>query len=269
MRAERPRRLPPLIPVRALAPTVLTLLALCAGVTSIRFGFQERWEAAVVAILLASLFDALDGRVARMIKGTTKFGAELDSLSDVICFGVAPAIVLYLWALHDVRGIGWAVVLLYCVCCALRLARFNIIDQNAGEDGTVHRYFMGMPAPAAAGLALVPLALTFYVESDAFRQPVVCTIYLALLALMMISRVPTFSAKYIRIRRHHVMPILLGVGVLVALTTSYFWATYVGLAIFYAASIPVVLVAARRDARRKAAAQQPSSAVPEDDGPQH
>jgi CDP-diacylglycerol--serine O-phosphatidyltransferase len=254
IRPRPERRLPPFIPVRALAPTVLTVLALCSGVTSIRYAFNERWEWAVIAILLASLFDMLDGRVARMIKGTTRFGAELDSLSDVICFGVAPAVILWLWALHDVRGFGWAVVLLYCVCCALRLARFNILDQAAGEDGTVHRYFMGLPAPAAAGLALVPLAATFHTESDMFRQPVVCTAYLALLALMMISRVPTFSAKHIRVNRDYVMPILLGVGVFVALLTSFFWATYVALALLYALSLPVVVVLARRHPHEQPAA---------------
>ncbi len=254
MKAPLQRRMPPLIPVRALAPTLLTVLALCSGVTSMRYAFQERWEAAVIAILLASLFDMLDGRVARMIKGTTKFGAELDSLSDVICFGVAPGVILWLWALHDVRGFGWAVVLLYAVCCALRLARFNIMDQNAAEDGTVQRHFMGMPAPAAAGLALVPLALTFHTESDFFREPVVCTIYLALLALMMISRVPTFSAKHIKVNRHAVMPILLAAAALAALLTSFFWATYVILALIYALSLPVVVLQSRREQRQSVAA---------------
>jgi CDP-diacylglycerol--serine O-phosphatidyltransferase len=252
------RRLPPFIPVRALAPTLLTVMALCSGVSSIRYGFQERWEMAVIAIVLASLFDILDGRVARLIKGTTKFGAELDSLSDVICFGVAPAILLYFWTLHEVRGFGWAVVLLYCVCCALRLARFNILDQSAAEDGTVHRHFMGMPAPAAAGLALVPLALTFHTGSDFFRQPVVCSVYLGLLALMMISRVPTLSTKHIRINRHYVMPILLGAAALVALLTTFFWATYVGLALVYGLSLPVVVVMARRELSHEPA-EEPAS----------
>lgn len=253
MKGPLQRRLPPEIPVRALAPTVLTVLALCSGVSSIRYGFQERWEAAVIAILLASLFDLLDGRVARLVKGTTRFGAELDSLSDVICFGVAPAIVLYLWTLHDMRGFGWAVVLLYCVCCAMRLARFNIMDQAAAEDGTVHRHFMGMPAPAAAGLALVPFALTFHTESDVFRQPAVCAVYLAVLALMMISRVPTLSTKHIRVNRNHVMPILVVIAALVALLVSFFWAAYVGLAMAYAISLPVVAVLARRDQPRTTA----------------
>lgn len=241
------RRLPPVVPVRALAPTVLTVLALCSGVSSIRYAFQERWEAAVVAILLASLFDLLDGRVARMIKGTSKFGAELDSLSDVICFGVAPAIILYFWTLHDVPRFGWAVALLYCVCCALRLARFNIMDQSAAEDGTVHRHFMGMPAPAAAGLALVPFALSFHTESDFFREPEACAVYMAVLALMMVSRVPTLSTKHIRINRHLVLPLLVGAVILAALLASSFWATYVGLAVIYALLLPVVAVQAMRE----------------------
>lgn len=251
MNAPLHRRLPPVVPVRALAPTVLTVLALCSGVSSIRFAFQERWEAAVIAILLASLFDLLDGRVARMIKGTSKFGAELDSLSDVICFGVAPAIILYFWTLHDVPRFGWAVSLLYCVCCALRLARFNIMDQSAAEDGTVHKHFMGMPAPAAAGLALVPFAISFHTESDFFREPEACAIYMAVLALMMVSRVPTLSTKHVRISRQLVLPLLVGAVILAALLASSFWATYVGLAAIYAILLPVVAVQAMRENRKE------------------
>ncbi|MEN3976634.1 CDP-diacylglycerol--serine O-phosphatidyltransferase [Emcibacter sp. SYSU 3D8] len=257
MKAPLHRRLPPFVPIRVLAPTVLTVLALCSGVSSIRFAFQERWEAAVIAILLASLFDLLDGRVARMIKGTTKFGAELDSLSDVICFGVAPAIILYFWTLHEVPRFGWAVTLMYCVCCALRLARFNIMDQSAAEDGTVHSHFMGMPAPAAAGLALVPFALTFHTESDYFRQPEVCAVYLAVLALMMVSRVPTLSTKHVRINRHLVLPLLVGAVILAALLASSFWATYVGLAMIYAGLLPVVAIVAMRQ-RQDEPPEQPA-----------
>ena len=124
------RKLPAVIPVRALAPTVLTVLALCSGVTAVRFAILEDWRMSAVALILAALFDSLDGRVARAIKGTSEFGAEMDSLSDVICFGVSPALIVYFWSLQNLGGIGWASSLLFCVCCALRLARFNILDRG-------------------------------------------------------------------------------------------------------------------------------------------
>ena len=239
-RSSRVRRqLPAAIPVRTLVPTILTILALCSGVTAIRFAFAERWEAAVIAIMLAALFDLLDGRVARMIKGSTRFGAELDSLSDMICFGVAPALVVFLWTLQDIKGVGWAVALLFCVCCALRLARFNILDQEASEDGTVQQFFMGVPAPAAAGLLILPIILSFQSDLEWMRSPIPCAVFATILALSMISQLPTLTLKYVRIGREYVIPVLLGVGVLVALLTSYFWATMAGAGVLYMLSIPV------------------------------
>ena len=220
---------------------MLTLLALCSGVTAIRFAILERWEAAVVALLLAALLDSLDGRVARLIKGESRFGAELDSLSDMICFGVAPGLVVYLWTLHGIKGLGWAVVLLFAVCCALRLARFNIMDQDALATGTVQRYFVGVPAPSAAMLAVAPMAVTFHWDTSFFREPVVIAIYGAVVALLMVSRIPSLSLKQIRIDRSYVVPILIGVGVTAALLTSYFWATLSIMAVLYMASLPLAL----------------------------
>ncbi len=250
---RRPRirnPLPSEIPVRSLVPSMLTVLALCSGVTAIRFAFAERWEAAVVAILLAGVLDLLDGRVARMIKGSSRFGAELDSLSDVICFGVAPPLVLYLWSLNGVRGLGWAVVLLFCVCCALRLARFNILDQDANEDGTVQRFFVGVPAPAAAGLLVLPMILTFELGWEMFQSPYLCAVYATIIALLMISRLPTVTLKYVRIDRGLVTPVLLGIGILVAALATYFWATLALIGLFYFLSLPVAVYQQRQVAAK-------------------
>ena len=240
------RPLPPVIPVRALAPSVLTLLALCSGVTALRLAYNERWEFAVVAIIMAGLFDSLDGRVARLLKGTSRFGAELDSLSDMICFGVTPALVIYFWTLGTLGGFGWAVVLLYCVCCALRLARFNIAAEQE-EDSETPRFFRGVPAPGAAGLLIVPMMLTFATESDLSRNPAFCAVYMAVLAFAMVSRIPTFSLKSVHINRAYVMPILLGVGLAVGLLTSFFWATVVACAMIYLVILPFGFRACRKE----------------------
>jgi CDP-diacylglycerol--serine O-phosphatidyltransferase len=243
---RRLRQLPRVIPVRSLAPTVLTVLALCSGVTAIRFAIMSDWQMAAVAILLAGLFDSLDGRVARMIKGTSRFGAEMDSLSDVICFGVSPPLVLYFWSLEQLGGIGWAVSLLYCVCCALRLARFNILDRDAKESGEVQKHFVGIPAPGAAGLLLLPLYASLALEGLEF-QPVLIAIYMVILALLMISQVPTYSFKYVRIERSYVVPILVGVVVFVGLLTSFFWWTIISVGMIYMVSIVVSAVRAFRN----------------------
>lgn len=245
------RPLPPEIPVRALAPSILTLLALCSGVTAIRLAYNERWEFAVVAIVMAGLFDSLDGRVARLLKGTSRFGAELDSLSDMICFGVTPALVVYFWTLGSLGGFGWAVVLLYCVCCALRLARFNIAAEQE-DDSEAPRFFRGVPAPGAAGLLIIPMMLSFATGNDISRNPAFCAVYMAILAFAMVSQVPTFSFKHIHIDRAYVMPILLGVGLVVGLLTSFFWATMVACGLIYLAVLPFGLRAYRKEQREMA-----------------
>ena len=230
-------QLPTVIPVRALAPTVLTVLALCSGVTAIRFAIAADWPMAALAILLAGLFDSLDGRVARAIKGTSRFGAEMDSLSDVICFGVSPALVMYFWSLEQLGGIGWAIALLYCVCCAMRLARFNILDRDAKESGEVHQHFLGIPAPGAAALLLMPIcAGQGYPEMMAI-EPVLVAAFTVILALMMISQVPTYSFKYVKISRGHVVPILVAVVMFVGLLTSFFWGTLIAIGFLYMATI--------------------------------
>jgi CDP-diacylglycerol--serine O-phosphatidyltransferase len=198
------------MPIRTVIPNALTVLALCAGLTAIRFALEARFEAAVAAIIIASVFDALDGRVARLLKGTTRFGAELDSLTDFVNFGVAPVIVLYLWSLNQIGGIGWIAVLGYAVCCALRLARFNVALEDPDKPAWAGNYFVGVPAPAGAMLVMIPLYLTFIDVPDIQGLPLLVAAHCFFVAFLMVSRIPTFSGKRIglRIKRDMVMPIL-------------------------------------------------------------
>jgi len=217
---------------------VLTLIALCAGLTSIRFALQARWETAVIFIAVAAVFDALDGRMARLLKGTSKFGAELDSLSDVISFGVAPALVMYLWALRDLKGAGWVLALAFCACCALRLARFNTAEENPAAPSWTKTYFVGLPAPGAAGLALMPLVIDLHFETDALRIPLLCGIVFAVVSYLMVSQVPTISAKRIAIRKEYALQILVIVALLTALLATFPWLVLSVIGLLYAVSIP-------------------------------
>lgn len=232
-----------IIPARSLAPNVLTVLALCAGMTSVKFALDERWELAVGAILVAGLFDMLDGRIARLVKGTSRFGAELDSLSDVISFGLAPALLMYLWALNGLGGVGWVLSLAFAVCCALRLARFNVMHAE-GITPSID-YFIGVPAPAGAILALWPMVLSFQFDSPFFREPIVAGVIVAGAAFLMVSQVPTFSFKRLRVRGEHVLPTLIVVGLLAALLSVYTWGTISILSLLYVASIPLSFRRAR------------------------
>jgi CDP-diacylglycerol--serine O-phosphatidyltransferase len=229
-------RLPP-IPVRSLVPNILTLLAMSAGLTAVRLAFLERWEHAVFAIILAGVLDGLDGRIARLLKGTSKFGAELDSLSDVIAFGVAPAMVGYLWSLHQVRGIGWVLALAFCVCCALRLARFNTVADDPDKPDWTVQYFIGAPAPIGAGIAVLPLILDFGLETDFFRIPAVSGAFMIASAFLMVSRVPTYSFKRIGVRRDYMLPVLIAVGLFAAMIASFFWITVAAAGLLYLGSI--------------------------------
>lgn len=226
------------IPVRSLLPNVLTLIALCAGLTAVRFGLQGKWEPAVIAIAVAAVFDALDGRMARLLKGTSKFGAELDSLSDVISFGVAPSLVMYLWVLRDLKGAGWVLALAFCVCCALRLARFNTAVENPSAPSWSKNYFVGLPAPGAAGLALLPLMADLHLQTDTFRSPTLCGLIFAVISFLMVSQVPTLSAKRLAIKRDYALYILVSVGLLTALIATFPWLVLTIVGLLYAASIP-------------------------------
>ncbi len=237
----RPRRPPRIsgLSFNRLIPNILTMLALCAGLTSIRFGLHGKWESAVVSILLAGILDGLDGRIARLLQGTSKFGAELDSLSDFVSFGVAPSMLLYFWTMQGAGGLGWALVLLFSVCCALRLARFNTMLGEPDLPPWAYNFFTGVPAPAAAGLVLLPMMLSFQFDHDGFfARPSVNAIALIAVSFLMISKVPTFSAKRLRVPHHYVLPMLLLVGVLAAFLVTEPWTTITIVAIIYAISIP-------------------------------
>ncbi|WP_041793729.1 CDP-diacylglycerol--serine O-phosphatidyltransferase [Pararhodospirillum photometricum] len=229
-------------------PNVMTLLALCAGLTSLRYGLHGEFEKAVVAIILAAILDGLDGRVARLLNGTSRFGAELDSLSDFVCFGVAPALLLYLWSMGMAGGVGWALVLLYVVSCALRLARFN--TQLMGErdlPAWAYNYFTGVPAPAAAGLVMLPMMLSFATETpEVFSHPALVGLVLAGVAALMVSRLPTFSLKKVKVPHKAVMPLLVGIGILAGLLVTNPWLTLGGVGVIYLALIPISFHTFRR-----------------------
>jgi CDP-diacylglycerol--serine O-phosphatidyltransferase len=226
--------------VNRLIPNVLTLLALCAGMTAIRFAINGNFEAACYAIIVAGVFDGLDGRMARLLKSTSRFGAELDSLSDFISFGVAPALVLYLWTMAALHSVGWAIVLFFAICCALRLARFNT-EIGAEPQPYAAGFFSGVPAPGGAGLLMVPMFISFEWGDWIARSPYVNAVWISGVALLMISRIPTVSLKPIRIPHDLVLPTLLGIGVFAGLFTTAPWPTLTFIGAVYVASIPLTM----------------------------
>jgi CDP-diacylglycerol---serine O-phosphatidyltransferase len=226
--------------INRMVPNILTLLALCAGMTAIRFAVNANFVGSVYAIIAAGIFDGLDGRVARLLKSTSSFGAELDSLSDFVSFGVAPAAVLYLWTMSALHAAGWAIVLFFAVCCALRLARFNT-QAHADLPAYPAPFFTGVPAPAGAGLVMVPMFLSFEWGDWLFRSPYLNAVTVSGVALLMVSRVPTVSLKRIRIPHDLVVPTLLAVGVLTAFFTTAPWPTLTLVGIVYVSSIPLTV----------------------------
>ncbi|MGE5475023.1 MAG: CDP-diacylglycerol--serine O-phosphatidyltransferase [Bacteroidales bacterium] len=260
-RAIRPPRIPGLS-INRLIPNILTLLALCAGLTSIRFGLHGAWEKAVLAIILAAVFDGLDGRVARLLQGTSKFGAELDSLSDFVSFGVAPAMVLYFWTMQSAGGLGWAMVLLYTVCCGLRLARFNTMLGQADLPPYAYNFFTGVPAPAAAGVVLLPMVASFEFGSGFFDRPTVVAVFLLGVSFLMVSTIPTFSFKKVRVPNAWVLPILLIIGVLAAFLVTEPWKTLAVVGAAYVVLIPVSVRSFRRLREQAEGMAQPGDGVP-------
>lgn len=248
-RSLRERRRLRRLPVRSVLPNMLTVLALCAGLTSIRLGLEGRYELGVAAVMVAALLDGLDGRLARLLGSTTRFGAELDSLTDFVNFGVAPVLLLYSWILHDLGGIGWIATLAYSVCCALRLARFNTALDDRDRPAWASHFFVGVPAPAGAGLVLLPLYLGLMGADWLLRLPLLVALYALAIALLMISRLPTLSLKDVRVPRERVLPLLVAVALLAALLFSYPWMTLSVLALLYLAVLPFGFLRHRRYAR--------------------
>lgn len=241
------------MPLLHLVPNMLTIMGLGAGMTSIRYALDGRYELAVALIGAAVVLDGLDGNSARMFNLTSKLGAQLDSLADFLSFGVAPAMLVYLWVLHDVRGVGWALAMLFAICCALRLARFNTELEQPDRPRWTDYFFTGIPAPAAAGLALTPVMLSFVVGEHFTRWWVLAAIYMVLVAGMMVSRVPTYSIKRIRIAPEMVLPILVVASIVIAGLVVETWLTLCVISLLYLGSIPFAVMSARRLRGREAA----------------
>ncbi|MGD1036435.1 MAG: phosphatidylcholine/phosphatidylserine synthase [Roseiarcus sp.] len=236
---ERLRGFKP-VPLRVLIPNLITLLALCLGLTAIRFAFEGAIEWAVSAIAAAAVLDGLDGRIARALKGTSRFGAELDSLADFVDFGVAPAIVLYFSGLDQMKSLGWLASLVFCIACALRLARFNVMIDDPELPAWRKNFFVGMPAPAGAVVGLLPVYLRFLLSVGSSRGFVALEIaYVLGVALLMASRVPHFSGKSIgRVPRDYVAVVLIGLAAALLLIVNFPVQSLVALSLLYLATIP-------------------------------
>ena len=225
--------------INRLIPNMLTLAALCSGLTAIRFGLQGQMNLAVIAIIVAAFLDALDGRVARRLGVTSRFGAELDSLSDFLCFGVAPALVLYIASLNQAGALGWIVTLMFPMCSALRLARFNTaLVADTPPPAWTGAYFTGVPAPAGALLALIPLVISLELRADWPRHPLIVGLVLVVVGGLMVSRLPTFSFKKGRVPRHLVLPALLGAALTMGVMVSSPWIGLSLLGLVYVSLIP-------------------------------
>jgi CDP-diacylglycerol--serine O-phosphatidyltransferase len=254
------------VPVRMLVPNFFTLLALCAGLTSIRMGIEGRYELALGAIVFAALLDGIDGRVARLLKASSRFGAELDSLADFVNFGVAPAFLVFNWGLGDLKSLGWICVMIFALASALRLARFNVAMEEERPKWQAD-YFIGMPTPAAAIVVLLPIfieRLGFDFRSSPITLNLVL-VYTLLMAFMMVSTIPTYSGKLLgeRISREYVLPIfMLAVG-FVALLVTYPFATLTGGSLIYLALVPVSW---RRFTQAMQQPQAPADAAGEEQG---
>lgn len=223
---------------KSLLPNALTILGVCLGLSSIKFAIDLDYSMAVVAIGFAAILDTLDGRVARLIKGTSNVGKELDSLTDVISFGVAPGFVMYFWSLNELGKFGWVFVLIYIVCCALRLARFNLTTIEENESWKIN-FFEGVPSPAAAGLVLLPLILNLSGLIELRNYAQISSIAILTTSILMVSKIPTYSLKRILISRNSAIFLLLGIGIYVSLLIFYTFITLFFTGIVYLLLIPI------------------------------
>ncbi len=259
------------IPVRTLVPNVVTLLALCAGLTAIRMAFEDRYVLALAAIVFAAFLDGVDGRLARLLKGTSRFGAELDSLSDFVNFGVAPSLILYFWDLHELKSAGWIAAMVFAICAGLRLARFNVMIDDPDQPIWKANFFVGMPAPAGAITVLLPIYAVFL---GLPRSPVLTWLtlfYTLAIALLMVSRLPVFSGKRVgtRVPTEMVGPVILLVILSIALLIAYPWVILTAGTLAYLGSLPFGYLSYRRYEQRSlearaepATAAQPAPAAP-------
>ncbi|HEU5047653.1 MAG TPA: CDP-diacylglycerol--serine O-phosphatidyltransferase [Rickettsiales bacterium] len=237
-------------PVSRLFPNMVTIAGLCCGISAMRFAIDGKFELAVTLLVAAAVIDGMDGRIARFLNSTSTFGAHLDSLSDFVCFGVSPAMVLYLWRLNEVKSIGWAMVLFFAVCCVLRLARFNTNLADETIEPWQKKFFTGVPAPAGAMLGLMPLVASFYVGNGIWTHAPLCAIWLALVGVLMASRIPTIAAKKLIITHEWVLPIMLVVGLIIVCVIIEPWLMFTVGGLLYCLSLPVGVLYYYRLARK-------------------
>jgi CDP-diacylglycerol---serine O-phosphatidyltransferase len=228
------------VPIRVLIPNIFTLVGLCAGLTAIRMAIEHRWDVAVALLVFAAFLDGIDGRIARLLKASSRFGAELDSLADFLNFGVAPAIIMFNWALDDLHSMGWIAVLVFAVCAALRLARFNVALDSTDLPAWKGSYFVGVPAPAGAIILLLPI----YAQDLGIHVPILTPLillYTLAIALLMVSKVPTFSGKLLgqKIHREYVLPVFVLAALFIGVLVTYPSLTLTVGSVLYLAFIPV------------------------------
>jgi CDP-diacylglycerol---serine O-phosphatidyltransferase len=259
LRRRRFRR----IPVRILVPNVVTLLALCAGLTAIRLAFEDRYGLALAAVVFAAILDAIDGRLARFLKGTSRFGAELDSLSDFVNFGVAPALILYFWGLHGLKSAGWIAALVFAICVGLRLARFNVMLDDPDQPAWASHFFVGMPAPAGAITVLLPIYASFLGLPRSAALTWLTLVYTLGIASLMVSRLPVFSGKRVgtRVTPELVGPLIVVVVASFALLIAYPWIVLTIGTLAYLASLPFGWLSYRGYERRSRESEAESPAA--------
>lgn len=236
-------------PITYLFPNIITVAGLCAGLSAVRFAMLERWEMAVIFLIAAAIIDGMDGRLARLLNATSTFGAQLDSLADFVSFGVAPALVMYLWQMENVRGLGWLVVLFFAVCMALRLARFNTSIFEGSKKDKGHdpdAFFTGVPAPAGAMLCILPMVLWFEFGDGFYVQPRFCIGYVSLIAVLLVSTLPTLSAKKFKITSNLAGPVMVLSCLMIAGWIIETWLTFSLCALFYLLTIPYASAKAAR-----------------------
>ena len=231
-------------------PNALTLLSLCCGATAIRFALSSDWKAAVAAIVCAAVFDTLDGRLARLIHVDGAFGAQLNSLADLVSFGIAPGVLVYMWTLYHAHGAGWAFALIFCACSAIRLARFNV---ESTSDAAPSAYFSGVPTPAAACLILLPMLLGFEFKGDMFSHPWVSAAMIAAVSWLMVSRVPTLSLKRLKVPARFKAPAAIALVLVLASALLWPWVTLTIGILAYLGTIPFGIAAALEKRRQRLA----------------
>jgi CDP-diacylglycerol--serine O-phosphatidyltransferase len=250
------------IPVRTLLPNLITLLALCAGLTAIRLAVENKLDFALAAIVFAAMLDGIDGRIARMLKGTSRFGAELDSLADFVNFGVAPALILYFWGLHELKSAGWIAAMVFAICAALRLARFNVMIDDPNKPEWAGNFFTGIPAPAGAIAVLLPIYLYFLGVSNGLVTIWITFFYTLTIALLMVSRLPVFSGKRVgkRVPPELVLPVFIVVVFFFALLISYPWEVLTLGTLAYLGCLPLGWLSYREYQRKDATAGESTAA---------